>query len=182
MSRFVMTVDGALDSQLCARIVWGIDGDPLARVGQTGLGLDAARKVSTDLDITGVRRWATVERALRLSLNAGLRDYIAVNESLASVARLGCPGLRLRRYDTDGFFDWHIDSFDLSVATRVLALVWYLNDADGGATEFLYQGLRITPRTGRLLMFPTGFEYVHRSQPVTSGAKYVAVGFLEHCG
>src|SRR5205814_1054143 len=80
--------------------------------GITGAGLAPSVKKSTDLDISGAPDWKDVDDALRASLQRGVESYCEVNESLSSVKRLVCTGLRLRRYDLNEFFDWHIDSFD----------------------------------------------------------------------
>jgi predicted 2-oxoglutarate/Fe(II)-dependent dioxygenase YbiX len=181
MSRFIFTVDDALTGLQCREIIARFDGDSERFAGFTGYGIAPRQKTSYDADISGRPEWLDIENALRLSLKAGVAHYTSVNDSFSSLERVGCAAFRLRCYDIGHFFEWHIDNFAASVATRVLACIWYLNDvARGGATEFLYQDLRFQPRAGQLLLFPTGFEYVHRSTPVESNPKYVAVGFVEH--
>jgi hypothetical protein len=181
VNRFILYKDGALSAELCDQIVRRFEANRELRVGTTGAGLAPSVKKSTDLDISGTHDWKDVDDALRASLQQGVESYCEVNESLTSVNRLICTGLRLRRYDLGEFFDWHIDTFDGSVASRILACIWYLNDLDaGGETEFLYQEMKVKPKKGKLLLFPTSFEYVHRSNIVTHAAKYIVVGFIEH--
>lgn len=183
LSSFIILVDGALGAQQCSEIILRLEADNALASGSTGYGVVPTQKVSSDLDISGRPEWRDVEQELRRSLNEGVNRYLKANESFGSLARIGCRAFRLRRYDPSEFFNWHIDCFDASVANRVLACIWYLNDVDaGGATEFLYQDVQVRPRAGRLLMFPTSFEYVHRSSPVESGSKYIALGFIEHIG
>ena len=60
--------------------------------------------------------------------------------------------------------------------TRVLTAQWFLNDvAEGGATEFAWQGVAVPPREGRLLLAPVGWTYLHRGAPPVSGPKYIII-------
>jgi 2-oxoglutarate-Fe(II)-dependent oxygenase superfamily protein len=179
-NRFIVALDGALDTAFCESVVARMesdDGGPTSKCYE----INHQKKSCVNLDIGGLPEWADIEVCLRQSLNRGMKHYADHNESLASVERLVCHAFRLRRYNPGDFFDWHIDSYNRDVSGRVLACVWYLNDVrSGGATEFLYQNVAVEARRGRLLMFPTGFEYVHRSSPVIEGQKYVALSFVEH--
>jgi len=82
---------------------------------------------------------------------------------------------------TEGYHLWHCEyqgSFDNK--NRVLSWILYLNDVEaGGETEFLYQSMRIKPRTGTFILFPAYFTHTHRGNPPLSGEKYVATGWIE---
>jgi hypothetical protein len=55
----------------------------------------------------------------------------------------------------------------------------YLNDVDvGGETEFAYQGVKVQPKAGRLLIAPAGFTHTHRGNSPNSSAKYVIASWL----
>jgi len=55
----------------------------------------------------------------------------------------------------------------------------YLNDAfEEGETEFLYQALKIRPRTGALLIAPTAFTHTHRGNMPRGGNKYIATSWI----
>jgi hypothetical protein len=61
----------------------------------------------------------------------------------------------------------------------VLLFQFYLNDvADGGETEFLYQGRKIEARQGRLIIAPAGFTHTHKGHVPASGDKYVATSWI----
>jgi hypothetical protein len=85
-----------------------------------------------------------------------------------------------RTLPTEGYHVWHSETGDMSVANRILAWTLYLNDVEeGGETEFLYQSLRIPPKTGTLCIFPAYFTHLHRGNPPLSGVKYIATGWVE---
>ena len=84
----------------------------------------------------------------------------------------------LQKYDgeEDGFKEWHCESSGLTTSYRILAWMIYLNQARSG-TEFVnYRTVR--PRTGRLVIWPSSWTHVHRSQLPNRGLKYIATGWV----
>ena len=79
-----------------------------------------------------------------------------------------------------GYHVWHCEQGNLIYSDRVLAWTLYLNDIpDGeGETEFLWQGVRVKPKTGTLSIFPAAFTHTHRGNPVYSCNKYIATGWF----
>ena len=82
---------------------------------------------------------------------------------------------------TQGYHVWHCEHNAFpGDRDRVLAWILYLNDVEeGGETEFLYQSLRIKPKTGTFALFPAHFTHTHRGNPPLSGVKYIATGWIE---
>ena len=79
----------------------------------------------------------------------------------------------------EGYHAWHCESDNKNISHRVLAWMVYLNNVEeGGETEFLYQHLRIKPKKGTLLIWPTGFTHTHRGNPPLIGDKYVLTGWV----
>lgn len=78
-----------------------------------------------------------------------------------------------------GYHLWHCESMDTVSMNRALTWMIYLNDVpDGeGETEFLWQGVRIKPKAGTCVLFPTAFTHTHRGNPVYSCDKYIATGW-----
>jgi hypothetical protein len=86
------------------------------------------------------------------------------------------------RYAPNGMFDEHYDTNPsnkaLPTATRVMTLMVYLNDCEGGETEFPRIGKRVRPQKGKAVLFwsarPTtrGNELIreslHRGAPAGS--------------
>lgn len=79
-----------------------------------------------------------------------------------------------------GYHNWHYESSTTLTSNRVLAWMLYLNDVqEGGETEFLYSGKRISPKEGQLLIWPAGFTHTHRGNPPLEETKYILTGWVE---
>ena len=102
------------------------------------------------------------------------------------VAKVFRPGeINLQRYlaDVGGYPYWHSEQFPAHDKGEALhrAVLWtiYLNDGfEDGETEFLYQGRKIVPRTGSLLIAPGGFTHTHRGNRPKGGDKYIATSWV----
>jgi len=78
-----------------------------------------------------------------------------------------------------GYHAWHTEVANNASSARVIAYTLYLNDVEeGGETEFLYQGVKIKPETGKLALFPTSFTHPHRGNPIYTGEKYIISGWF----
>ncbi len=49
-----------------------------------------------------------------------------------------------------------------------------------GETEFLYEKIRVQPQKGLGLMFPAGWTFQHRGNPVHTHNKYIATGWWHY--
>lgn len=85
---------------------------------------------------------------------------------------------------TEGYHIWHCEhSSGFDMKNRLLTWILYLNDDfDGGETEFLYQSMRVKPKTGTFILFPAHFTHTHRGNPPLSGKKYISTGWIEYTG
>jgi len=81
---------------------------------------------------------------------------------------------------TEGYHVWHIEH-GLGYENEARAFVFsvYLNDVEeGGETEFLHFSKRVKPKTGRIVIWPAGFPYLHRGNPPLSGEKYLLTSWM----
>lgn len=179
LADFIWSCDDALTPAQCAAIIATFEDDPHKRPGAAG----AAATVQTDLKrSTDVRvdgpAWADADSWLYASLAAALADV-----------RTLCPffrgafkdqGYAVQRTDTGEYYHWHVDADHPDLAARQLVAIWYLNDVagPGGETEFLYQNVRVTPRTGRLVLFPPFWTHTHRGVTLEAGQKYIATTWI----
>lgn len=86
-----------------------------------------------------------------------------------------------RTHIGQGYHVWHTEDMGLAYDDRCAVFMLYLNDVhEGGETEFLYYPGRITPRTGRLIIWPAGYTHVHRGNPPISNTKYVLTGWVQY--
>ena len=81
---------------------------------------------------------------------------------------------------TEGYHVWHIEhGKGFHDEARAFVFSIYLNDVeDGGETEFLHFSKRVKPKKGRIVIWPSGFPYVHRGNPPLAGEKYILTSWL----
>ena len=78
-----------------------------------------------------------------------------------------------------GFHDWHYEHDQGHHGSRVLTWTIYLNDNyEAGETEFIYQQMRVKPKTGMLTIFPCSFLHTHRGNPPHGAHKYIFTGWI----
>lgn len=104
---------------------------------------------------------------------------------LASIYRLDGINLQHYRQAEGGYHHWHSEHFPHPTDPhqhslhRVLLWLLYLNDVeDGGETEFFYQGAKLKPKKGSLVLAPCGFTHTHRGNVPRSGDKYVLTSWV----
>jgi hypothetical protein len=80
-------------------------------------------------------------------------------------------------------FAEHADAWNADSATRALSLILFLNDvAEGGETFFPSLDLSVSPREGKLVVFPSAFTHTHVARRPVSGKKYAVVSWLHFDG
>ncbi len=81
---------------------------------------------------------------------------------------------------TEGYHIWHIEhGKGYHTAPRAFVFSIYLNDVEeGGETEFLHFSKRVKPKTGRIVIWPSAFPYLHRGNPPLSGEKYILTSWM----
>jgi len=88
---------------------------------------------------------------------------------------------RIKRYvpNENEAFDTHVDVVDYETSRRFLSFFWYLNDVEvGGETQF--KDLIITPKKGRLIVFPPLWMFPHKGLDPISGPKYIISTYLHY--
>ena len=90
---------------------------------------------------------------------------------------------RMKRYEPNGVdeFNDHVDVGNHASAKRFLVFFLYLNEPEGGETDFPQRGVTITPKTGSLLMFPPMWTHLHAGRKVTGDVpKYILGSYLHY--
>ena len=104
--------------------------------------------------------------------------------------KYGYEAVRMKRYLANDYdrFDPHVDVLNHETARRFLAFFIYLNDVEkGGETVFLrlhkpgtYIPYTVTPKRGRLLMFPPTWQYYHAGRRPISDRKYIIHSYCHY--
>ena len=144
------------------------------------------------LQMVKFEEWESVQQGM-LEL---FQDYIVRYKMDCNIkakqwpAEYGYEAIRMKRYlnnDSDRF-DPHVDVLDHNTSRRFLAFFIYVNDVDeGGETKFLnlykpgtYIPVTVTPKRGRLLMFPPMWPWYHAGLKPESGNKYLIHSYCHY--
>lgn len=178
---FIKIYDSALPADFCGALVEQFETRrelhiANGKTARSGL----ANSAWTEMDVGKVAPHETKQIFLR-----SIQEYKQRYEIDSGLARpLPEPGsfapLILKRYQNDGVenFEPHFDSLK-EVCNRYLVVLWYLNDVQtGGETEFVDLGVKVSPKAGRLLMFPPYWMYQHTGLPPVSNPKYILSTYL----
>jgi predicted 2-oxoglutarate/Fe(II)-dependent dioxygenase YbiX len=83
------------------------------------------------------------------------------------------------KYSTGEHFSYHSDHAYHYVCT-VSTVAYFNDDYEGGELHFDKFDLKVKPREGQIIVFPSTFLYSHASLPVTSGTKFAAVTMFDY--
>ena len=78
-----------------------------------------------------------------------------------------------------GYHMFHCENAEWNTNNRMLVWMVYLNDVEGGETEFIYQGTKINPVEGRIVIWPGSFTHLHRGNP-PKNTKYILTGWYQN--
>ena len=89
--------------------------------------------------------------------------------------------VKIQKYKpSQGYHIWHCDASKIASSRRMMVSMLYLNTVEkGGETEFLHQSMRVSPKQGTLVLFPTYWTHPHRGNPPLESDKYIINSWLE---
>lgn len=180
----MIAVYQALDTELCRSVIRLFDQDESRWrgkvVGRAGdVSCEEEIKNSWDLEIHEKGVWRDIFQRIHTKVQPCMSHYLSRSPVLQSFA-LQATGYKIQMYPrNEGYFHWHADSIGQHNGNRVAAMVLYLNDVEkGGETEFFHQKMKVVPKAGCLMLFPTGWNYMHSGHTPESADKYIIQTFI----
>ena len=143
---------------------------------------DVETKASTDVNI----HMSSNNELIKIYTNyltAGLKAYSQKYEYFNPELCIQ-EGFNIQHYGPgQGYKRWHNERGEYQINQRALVFMTYLNDVpDGGGTEFAYYPeLKIKPKKGLTLLWPTDFTHTHRGI-ISQHEKYIITGWFHHLG
>lgn len=185
LRHYVRVYDQALEAAFCAKLVDSFNSlQRFQQVNGRTLRMGLEESAWTELNITrlsdagftGFFRAQIDETLERYNRDIGLTIPVPNSPKFSD--------LIMKRYrpnlgaENEERFQLHFDAVN-HMANRYLVLLWYLNEVQsGGETRFPQLGLSITPRAGRLIVFPPYWMYQHEGLAPVSGDKYILSTYL----
>ena len=134
------------------------------------------------MDFNNLDIWWEELKTIILNFDLALKHYLENTGAKGIFDHdLNYTTLKIQKtIPTEGYHVWHIEhQRGFNSEPRALVFSIYLNDVEeGGETEFLHFSKRIQPKTGRIVIWPAGFPYVHRGNPPLSGEKYIITSWM----
>lgn len=193
MDNFIYEIENVLPKEICDAIIKRYQNDDRKTESQIGSGIvDKTVRKSNILSFSGFEDWHDIDNIISDVVCVGSNKYIEhlKQNNTPGVAEhygkhftsIQDEGYHIQEYKQDGIYTWHHDHHHLT-KVRDFSFVLYLNtleENEGGYTEFL-NGKKIRPVQGKLLIFPSSWQFVHQSNTVTNGAtKYVIVTWVKN--
>ena len=83
------------------------------------------------------------------------------------------------KYEKGHHYVEHMDRGPGNMSQRNISFIHYLNDDyEGGKIIFVHFNLKIKPKKGQLIIFPSNYPYLHSIEPVISGERWAITKFL----
>ena len=179
---FIYIEENTLSKDFCNHCIKKFENDDRKCIGVFNNGnsgmpvVDSTVKQSTDLYISSESDWNEENLTFDKSLSEHYESYVGktFSEEYRNDFRARSKGFQIQRTEPGQFYRYHSDSY----RDRLVTYIWYLNDIfEDGYTEFEF-GLKVQPRTGKILLFPATWQYLHRGYPPKSETKYLCTGWL----
>jgi len=189
MNDFIWVKDNVLTSEFCKHCIEKFEHDQTMKPGVVGSGLRKDIKDTMDVMITSNGEWPEEDEVFKNSLSERLHEYEEYLYEIAPSFEVSNheyfdTGYQIQRYEPNtGGYRWHHDdNVAQSVEQRSMTFIWYLNTVEeDGYTEFV-DGTRVRAKEGRIVIFPSGWTFLHRGYPPKNQRKYICTGWLHAHG
>ena len=196
MDDYILEIPDFLPSDLCASIVRRFENDSRKKHGYFYYDVNGTMverdKMNTELMITGLEGWSDIDTLFRNYTMKAYDTYMTrldtyfqkyndvyhVYDRELSTRRVSFTPFPIQRIDTGGQYDWHHDgNLDAPYFVQALFYLNTLEDGDGGCTEFT-NGRKVRPETGKLLVYPCSWTFLHTGGKVLRGPKYICTSTI----
>ncbi len=180
MKKYIKVYDNVLPEDQCQALIERFE---VNKDQQVSTDLKDHRHF-TEININQHKNWENVVSALYTTL----RPYVDKYKSDCNIKekqwpdKYGFEQIRFKRYlpnDKDEFKE-HVDVGDYNSARRFLVFFLYLNSNFDGRTSFSEYDMQVYPKSGRLLMFPPTWTYLHSGYKPKLESKYIIGSYLHY--
>lgn len=198
-NKYIYINENSLSKELCKDIINLFEVEEFKHKGVVGKGIDKNVKDTTDYTINpNNKKWNKIHSFLNKELTNNIKSYVknlnknnCINnsEQLTSYIeynyfinyKLFYNSFMIQKYNKNsGRYIYHNDFIvDFSNKShRVITYLWYLNDVTEGGETVIEDNIKITPRAGKLLLFPACWTYPHCGKIPVSDNKYILTGWI----
>ena len=170
-----------------------------AHQGVISYGVDLLIKNSKDIMVSDTELWGNTweeeDKLFKNTISAAMQDYYAHLNAVSDYrlfttnqkytystvsSEMFDTGYQIQKTEPGKGYVWHHDFVysknEQEPICRTHTFILYLNDVEEGWTQF-YNGDQISPKAGRVIIFPATWTYVHQGYPPKQ-TKYLMTGWL----
>ncbi|MGE0748901.1 MAG: 2OG-Fe(II) oxygenase [Rhodospirillales bacterium] len=179
---FILAYPNVLPADECRALIERFEADERVRPSWGKYSERPTNRTGAMLATAQHPDWRDVVERINGAIRPYLEHYAGVFTAFKRILitdqwELSAP--LIERIEPGQGFDWHFDGNLPGTERRVLATILYLADiADGGATQFAYQGAAVQPKAGMLVLFPPFWTHLHRGDTPKAGRKYNVTNFV----
>lgn len=139
----------------------------------------------TQITLQQYANWKPYQDNLQYAFNSCIDKYMEDCDITSKMfpEQYAYEMYRMKRYEPNGVdeFHDHVDVGNYASAKRFLVFFLYLNEPEGGETDFPQRDISVTPKAGRMLMFPPMWTHLHAGRKVTGDeSKYIIGSYLHY--
>jgi len=171
-----------LSEEFCKHCIEKFKKSNVKSPGRTGNGLDTNVKDSTDLTISNESDWQEEDKVFLDVLSPTLSEFNP-NKQFNDQHIIFDTGYQIQETTpSQKGYIWHNDfkiiPHEYGYAHRIFTYIFYLNDVSQDGETQLFNGVKIKPERGKLLLFLADHNHWHRGIPPTSNTKYICTGWV----
>jgi len=188
INNFIGVYDGYITKDECNKAIKLFEAQDkldktMNRQGSEATPLNKKQDQQCFLGGYNIKVWHTQLKSLLVNFQTAFKHYekhTGITDAFG-IKHLDFTTLKIQKtLPTEGYHVWHVEhgaGFESEPRAAVFSI--YLNDVEeGGETEFLHFSKRVKPKTGRIVIWPSSFPYLHRGNPPLSGEKYILTSWL----
>ena len=170
------------DLSLCDSLIKFFEKSDNKILGQTGKGLNKELKDSLDLPLNTnnvSKELYSYFKELKNCINLYKNKYKFCDEN---IIEWGIEqGFQIQKYKpSQAYHSWHCEKANIFSSKRHLVFMTYLNDVkQGGETEWYYQKLKVKPKKGLTVIWPSEWTFTHKGHTTINEDKYIITGWYE---
>ena len=182
MDNFIQCYEEMIRPRNCNKIITAFNKDPNRMQGLNGYSVDITRKDSIDINLSFKKNICKYYNdIIHPALMKGIQSYMNEYEFIKDLTQLEVfHGYNVQYYgEGQGYKKLHCEHENCGSAMyRILAWMFYLNDAQCGTT-FPMQDITLKPSTGDLWIWPAFWTHAHKGVTPNIGDKYIATGWVQ---
>ena len=182
---FIEIYDNALPKTECEILISHFEKSQQKVPGRSGIGnnfvVDPSTKKGIELPNCQFSKQDIISTLIKPALFSCLDRYKTAHPSLGYLYTWRYEDTyTFKKFESedDGFKRWHCEAGGLLTCPRILAWMFYLNDAKSG-TEFKDHPT-VRAKIGRCIIWPAAWTHTHRSQIPNKGLKYIISGWVSY--